>query len=130
MDDAEFLSMLEAATLAPADFNHRAHVRAGFLILGEAPSFGAALDRMERAIRHFAKAHGKEGLYHETITVAFMALINARRVAQPFEDWPAFATANPDLFEPGLLDRYYPKGFLASPAARAAFHLPEVRGAA
>lgn len=124
MDDAAFLSGLEAATIDPADFDHRAHVRAGYLILRAEPAFGLALARMERAIRRFAARHGKDGLYHETITVAFMALINARMASAPAPDWPAFERANPDLFEVGVLTRYYPKDFLAKPATRAAFHLP------
>jgi hypothetical protein len=130
MDDRDFLSALEAATLAPAAFTHRAHVRAGFLILREAPTFGAALDRIERAIRAFAAKNGKDGLYHATITTAFMALIHARMADGEAGDWESFAAANPDLFEAGVLTRYYPKAFLAEPAARAAFHLPPVGEAA
>jgi hypothetical protein len=130
MDDHDFLSALEAATLDPAEFTHRAHVRAGFLILSEAPSFGSALDRIERAIRAFAARHGKDGLYHATITVAFMALIHARMAEQPVSDWESFAASNPDLFEADVLTRYYPKDFLAEPATRAAFHLPPVGVAA
>ena len=130
MDDHDFLSALEAATLDPAEFTHRAHVRAGFLILREAPTFGSALDRIERAIRAFAATHGKDGLYHATITTAFMTLIHARMADGETVDWETFATGNPDLFEADVLARYYPKDFLAEPAARAAFHLPPVGEAA
>jgi hypothetical protein len=130
MNDADFLSKLETAMLAPADFSHRAHVRAGFLMLKEAPSFGAALDRIEAAIRGFAAKHGKDGLYHATITTAFMTLIHTRMAEQPESDWETFAAANPDLFEAGVLTRYYPKDFLGSPSARAVFQLPPVGAAA
>ena len=130
MDDREFLSALEAATLPPADFTHRAHVRAGFLILRESPTFGAALDRIERAIRAFAAKNGKDGLYHATITTAFMALIHARMALRPERGWTAFAAANPDLFEADVLTRYYPKAFLAEPTARAIFLMPPVGKAA
>ena len=126
MDDATFLGELEAATLDPALFNHRAHIRAGFLILCEAQSFGDALKRMEQAIRRFAAAVGKDGLYHETIAVAFMALINERMAAGDATDWASFETANPDLFDSRLLGRYYSKDFLALPGTRATFHLPRV----
>jgi hypothetical protein len=130
MDDRDFLSALETATLDPAAFTHHAHVRAGFLILREAPTFGAALDRIERAIRTFAAKHGKDGLYHATVTVAFMTLIHARMAAKKDTDWESFATGNPDMFEADVLARYYPKAFLADPATRAAFHLPPVGKAA
>ncbi len=130
MDDRDFLSALETATLDPAAFTHRAHVRAGFLILREAPTFGAALDRIERAIRAFAAKHGKDGLYHATVTVAFMTLIHARMAAQGTSGWETFAAGNPDLFEADVLARYYPKEFLANPAARAVFQLPPAGEAA
>ena len=130
MDDRDFLRALEAATLDPAAFTHRAHVRAGFLILREAPTFGAALDRIERAIRGFAAAHGKDGLYHATITTAFMTLIHARMAAEDDTDWKTFAVRNADLFEADVLGRYYPKAVLQSPAARAVFQLPPAGDAA
>ncbi len=126
MDDATFLAELEAATLDASLFDHRAHVRAGFLILSAEPGFGAALARMERAIRRFAAANGKDGLYHETITVAFMALINERMAGGAASDWQSFEKENPDLFDGALLGRYYSKDFLALPGARATFHLPRV----
>ena len=126
MDDTAFLRDLEAATLDAALFDHRSHVRAGFLILREEKGFGDAIARMERAIRRFAAANGKDGLYHETITVAFMALINERMATGPAADWESFAAANPDLFDGTLLGHYYSKDFLAGPGARATFHLPRV----
>jgi len=124
MTDAEFLAALEAATLDPAEFTHRAHVRAGYLILSQAPSFGMALDRMEQAICRFAARNGKDGLYHATITTAFMTLIHERMAFGDHEDWESFAAAHPDLFEAGVLERYYPKAFLARPESRAVFCLP------
>ncbi|WP_297081678.1 hypothetical protein, partial [uncultured Demequina sp.] len=81
-------------------------------------------------IRGFAAKNGKDGLYHATITTAFMALIHARMALHPERGWEAFAAANPDLFEADVLTRYYPRDVLAEPAARAAFQLPPVGEAA
>jgi len=103
---------------------------AAFLILSAEPTFGRALDRMERAIRAFAAANGKDGLYHATITIAYMAAINVRRAEHPGIGWPDFAARNPDLFERAFLERYYPAAFLAQPDVRASFFLPPVRAEA
>lgn len=127
MSDAAFLTALETATLDLSDFTHRAHVRAAFLILSAEPTFGRALDRMERTIRAFAAANGKDGLYHATVTVAYMAAINVRRAQHPGLGWPDFAVRNPELFERTFLQRYYPAGFLAQPDVRASFFLPPVQ---
>lgn len=129
MNDDAFLAGLEACTLDPPEFGHGSHVRAAFLILSREPSFGLALDRMTRAIKAYAASLGAHDKYHETITVASMAVINARMQADgPFEDWPAFATANPDLMAgSGWLKQHYGDAALRSDLARSAFLLPEWR---
>ncbi len=125
MDDGEFLRRLDDCSLPQAAFDHRGHVRAAFLVLGETPGFGAALERMRGLITTYAASIGKAGLYHETITVAFMALINARRVQTGMpQSWDAFAAANPDLFEKDVLARRYDKAVLQSDLARQVFLLP------
>lgn len=124
MTDDAFLRALEDGSLALTDFSHRAHVRAGYLMLKEEPTFGRALDRLANAIRAFAARHGKDGLYHETITVAFMSLIAARKAANDPGDWETFAAAHPDLFEKDILARYYTPDLLRTRRARAVFLLP------
>jgi len=123
MSDDEFLAAFEAATLPLAAFDHRAHVRAGYLYLTR-HGLGAAIDRFGTALRAYAAAHGKHGLYHETITVAFLALINERIARNPADRWPAFADANPELMRRDCLQRFYRPEELASPEARAVFLLP------
>jgi hypothetical protein len=125
--DAAFLTALEGATLAPADFGHRAHLRAAFLYLG-LHDFPGACVAMKRAIQGFAARLGKSTLYHETLTVAYLALVAERRAAESasigFEE---FVGRYPELLERAYLERYYPPGDLDSPAARATFVLPRPR---
>ena len=127
MNDDAFLAGLEACRLDPCEFGHGGHVRAAFLILNREASFGLALDRMTRAIKAYAASLGAHDKYHETITVASMAVINARMQADgPFEEWPAFAAANPDLMAgSGWLKQRYDGATLQSDLARTAFLLPE-----
>ena len=126
MSDDEFLAAFEATTLPLAVFNHRAHVRAGHLYL-TGHGLGTAIDRFGKALRAFAAAHGKQGLYHETITVAFLALINERIARSGAPSWEAFAAANPDLMERNCLAQFYAPEELASAEARAVFLLPRKR---
>ncbi len=125
MTDEDFLRRLADCSLPIEAFDHRGHVRAAYLVLGEADSFGAALERMRALITAYAESIGKAGLYHETITVAFMALINQRRAESGGAlSWEAFAEANPDLFEKEILTARYDTSILKSDLARQVFVLP------
>jgi hypothetical protein len=126
MSDDEFLTAFEATTLPLEAFDHRAHVRAGYLYLARY-GLGAAIDRFGRSLRAFAAAHGKHGLYHETITVAFLALINERIAQGRASDWESFAKTNPDLLQRNCLAAFYAPEELACPEARAVFRLPRKR---
>ena len=126
MGDDDFLTALESATLPLAAFDHRAHVRAGYLYL-ERHGLGGAIERFGTALKRFAAANGKEGLYHETITVAFLALINEHRAHNPGAAWEDFAAANPELLNRNTLARFYAPEELASPEARRVFKLPRRR---
>jgi hypothetical protein len=126
MSDDEFLAAFEATTLPLSAFNHRAHLRAGYLYLSR-HGLGVAIDRFGRSLRAFAAANGKQGLYHETITVAFLALINERIAKSAASDWETFIAANADLTEGNCLAPFYAPEELASPEARAVFLLPRKR---
>jgi hypothetical protein len=87
-----------------------------------------ALAEFSDAIKRFADAKGATGLYHETITWAFLLLIADRDARSPAETWQAFAAANPDLlaWKPSVLNRYYSKELLASDLARRTFLMPDL----
>lgn len=125
MNDEEFLARLEDGSLPAAAFRHRDHLRAGYLYIHRL-GFAGAIAAMASALRSFAAAKGKPDLYHETITVAFVALIN-RHYAEDGcgGDFDAFTSRHPDLFMPGLLDRFYPPGQLTSAEAKMVFVLPD-----
>src|ERR1700675_4451441 len=134
MTDREFIQALESCELAESDFGHAAHVRAAYLYLQEF-DFAEALGRIRRAIRSYAEHLGKPDRYHETITVAYVALIQ-QHICERGDGggWTAFARANSELFQPGLLRHFYPKAQLESDLARTVFLLPrsvtEIAGAA
>lgn len=125
MTDAQFLAALESCTLPEAEFDHRGHLRAAWLCL-RAGSFPEALARMSAALKRYSAHMGKPDRYHETITVAYMAVINERLHAGGDHDsWSDFLRDNPDLADRRLLTHCYRPETLASPTARSIFVLGE-----
>jgi hypothetical protein len=115
-------------TTLPADqFHHRQHVQVAWLFVRK---YGMpdALAEFTAAIKRFADAKGATGLYHETITWAFLLLIAERQARNPSSNWPEFEAANPDLlvWKPSILGRYYSKELLASDLARRTFLMPDL----
>jgi len=123
MTDAEFLAALESGTLPEAEFNHAGHVRAAWLYLRQSP-FPEALAKMSGKLRNYAAARGKPDRYHETITVAYLALISERLLLRSDDgDWRGFVEQNHELLDRRLLTHYYRPETLASPTARRVFIL-------
>jgi N-formylglutamate deformylase len=124
--DAAFLQAFEACTLPPGGFRHRDHVRLAWLYLRDHP-LPEALGRFCAGLKRYAASLGKPGLYNETITVAYLTLVNERRARLGQDaDWENFARANPDLFKhPAALRPYYRDETLRSDLARAVFILPD-----
>lgn len=125
--DDRFVAAFRDGSLPGEEFPHREHVRMAWLYL-ERHTTAEALLHFSQDLRRFAAAKGNPGLYHETITWAYLLLIAERRTgATAGETYVEFADRNPDLFgwKPSLLERYYRAETLASPRARAAFLLPD-----
>jgi hypothetical protein len=124
MTDEEFLRALESCTLPESEFGHRAHVRTGYLYLKKS-NFAEALVQMRRSICAYATHLGKPDRYHETITIAYLALIQQCIVERGEDgDWATFAQSNPELFNPELLSNFYDRDVLESTLARRLFLLP------
>jgi hypothetical protein len=126
LDDQAFVAAFRDTTLPTSAFHHRDHVRMAWLYVREHGPVDAA-PRFVADLQAFARAKGVPGLYHATITGAYIALIAERQHEAPAETWKAFAAAHPDLltWKPGVLDRYYSAERLWSDVARAQFLLPD-----
>jgi hypothetical protein len=114
-------------TSLPADqFHHQQHVQVAWMFVRKY-GMPSALAEFTTAIKRFAAAKGATGLYHETITWAFLLLIADRQARHPADTWEAFEQANQDLltWKPSILDRYYSKELLASDLARKTFLMPD-----
>lgn len=136
MTNQEIIEHFEQRRSPTESFHHADHIRVAFAYVSCYPVL-EALQKFSSALQRFAAAQGKPGLYHETITWAYMFVIRERMLrtgCQPA--WEEFAAENPDLLSweketGGILARYYQRETLSSPAARATFLLPDkvVRGA-
>ena len=123
----DLIRRFEDGTLPASDFHHRDHVRLAWLYLEEEPPL-SALARFTEGLKRFAARNGADGLYHETITWAYLLLIRERKArARAGETWEEFAARNPDLlsWKPSVLDSYYQKETLASDLARRVFLMPD-----
>jgi hypothetical protein len=125
VSDEQFLAAFEACTLPKEDFPHREHVRLAWLYLGR-HDFADASRRVVDGIKRFAARHDVPGLYHETITRAWLRLIaDARRRVPGAGSFAAFLEANPQLAAKGALDAYYDPETLKSGEARASYVAPD-----
>lgn len=125
--DSRWIEAFEAATLPDGAFHHRDHVRTAWIYLQRFPP-AAALDRFARGLRRFAAEKGKPGLYHETITWAYLLLIRERMERDGSEgSFDEFAARHPDLlaWNPSILDSYYRNETLWSDLARRVFVMPD-----
>jgi len=127
MTDENLMRAFESGQVPDGGFHHAQHVRVAWNYLKAHP-LPEALGRFCSALKGFAHAQGAPNLYHETITVSFVLLINERLSRDGArEAWEAFAAANPDLlsWKPSVLDRYYTRETLDSAHARRVFVMPD-----
>jgi hypothetical protein len=122
----EELFALETGALDPALFPHHEHVRLGYEMLGR-HSFGETVTRFSRGLRLLAAKGGRPEVYHETITIAYLALIGERRARVRHGDWREFKANNGDLLEKCCLSRWYQTEQIGSDLARQTFCLPSPR---
>ena len=120
---ANELRALETGALDPSKFPHQEHVRLAYGMLERYP-FGEAVARFSRGVKLLAAKAGRPEVYHETITVAFLAVIGERRARSGSNNWTGFKAENGDLFDRRCLERWYDAEQLGSELARRTFCLP------
>lgn len=127
MTEIEFFEQFENGTLSATLFDHEAHVKMGWIYLKK---YGLleTLQNFSTALKNFAKVNNAAGLYHETITFAFLILINERiKQAESNQNWDEFRENNPDLFDwkNNILKKYYQEKTLKSVFAKKNFVFPD-----
>jgi hypothetical protein len=126
------VARFRTCTLPKAAWTHFAHLRVGAWHVHHRGA-AAALAALREGIRRLNDSHGTVNSptsgYHETITVAYVRLIEAFFAtfddAVPFDDRLAALLAGP-LADRSALLHYWSKERLLSPEARAAWIEPDL----
>jgi hypothetical protein len=125
MRDESELERFAHGELDAAEFRHREHIRMGFEMLRR-HSFAETVYHYSFALRTMAARAGRPEAFHQTKTIAFLALIAERMQSAGVADFTAFAQVNPDLMDKSVLARWYRPERLALDAARRTFLLPDL----
>ncbi|HEY4273975.1 MAG TPA: hypothetical protein VGM68_00705 [Rhizomicrobium sp.] len=120
----EFLERFLAGEIPPQNFRHADHVRAGYELLRTREFLDAAKIYCG-VLKQMTARIGKPEVFHQTVTLAFLALIAERMESGREQDFQSFADANPDLMEKSALARWYSPEKLQAPFARRSFALPD-----
>src|ERR1043165_8017271 len=87
-----------AGKIDPAAFPHAEHLRLAYEMLAR-HAFTEAVSYFSRGLKKLAAKSGRPQLYHDTITVAFLALVGERRAQSACPDWKSFIAENNDLLD-------------------------------
>lgn len=121
------LAAFESGTLDPAKFDHRLHLAIAWAYL-QRDGFPEGALHFRRHLHAYVAKVGAEGKYHETITWAYLVLLNEElSLRSPAgESFDAMIQRRPDLLDHrnGAIARCYGKPQLDSPDARRVFLLP------
>ena len=127
MGDAELVSAFEDGTLDPSAFTHRRHLQVAWYYLRR-HGFAAGGAELCKHLRNFVANVGAAAKYHETITWAYLALLNEEmELRSPAgESFDAMIARRPDLLDHrnGAFSRRYRPAELQNPDARRVFLLP------
>ena len=127
-DDLDFRDAFEAGRVAPANFDHRAHLRLAYVYLCEGP-VDAAMPHMRSALQRFLLRNGVPAAkYHETLTRSWlMAVAYFMDKATGAASFDSFLAQDDRLLDTHIMLTHYRKKTLFSDAARAAFVAPDLQ---
>jgi hypothetical protein len=121
------LCAFESCTLPSANFTHRLHLSLGWSYL-QRYGFPEGVVRFRERLRAYVSAVGAEAKYHETLTWAYMILMNEERVLRSpsGESFDGMIARRPDLLDHrnGTITRVYARDELESDEARRVLVLP------
>ncbi len=111
-------------------FRHKEHVKLAWLYLRKYPLIETIV-KVSEALKMFATVNGAENRYNETLTWAYIFLINERMVRMhDGHTWEEFFDANSELFDwnQNILKSYYREETLNSELAKRVFIFPDRLG--
>jgi hypothetical protein len=128
MTDDEFLKSFEECSLPKRLWTHEAHVRMAWLYLRQRP-LAEVIPIVRQAIQRYNGSLGNAEGYHETITLAYLVLIDDRiDRGSSQETFASFTRGFPTLLDRKMsaLLVHYSRDLLFSPEAREVFVEPDL----
>jgi hypothetical protein len=116
MDDYGF-ALVESGRIET--FGHREHLRLAFLAARASETVDEVAARCRAGIQAVAAAKGVPGVYHETITAAWAAVLLDAASSLPDGGFEALLERHPELMQRGYLERFYSPELLGCEAARS-----------
>jgi len=117
----------ETGSLDPGEFNHRLHLSLAWRYL-QRDGFPEGALNFRRHLQNYVTKVGAQSKYHETITWAYLVLLNEERCLRSpaDESFDAMIQRRPELLDHcnGPIAQCYSKAQLDSPEARRVFMLP------
>lgn len=125
--DLAFAADFAAGRIAPAAFDHAAHLRLAYVFL-TAQSPAEAHRAMRQALQTFLAKHGVDpARYHETLTQAWVLAVRHFMDRTPdTASAEELLAAHPQMRDTRIMLTHYSPELLHSAAARAAFVAPDL----
>jgi len=128
--DSVFVQAFESCAIPLSEWSHRSHIRMAWIYLRLLPP-AEAIAEVRTGLQRFVAAHAVpdslERGYHETITVAWMRLVESAMTHHcQCDSSDAFCDAMPHLLCQTLLRVFYSRDRIRTPAAKAGFIPPDL----
>jgi len=124
--DRRFREAFEADAVAPATFNHEAHVRLAYAYLADG-DVETAVQRMRQALLSFLERNGiPRSKFHETLTRAWVLAVRHFMDKSSSSTAAEFMAKNPEVLDSKIMLTHYSASVLFSADARATFVEPDV----
>jgi hypothetical protein len=124
----QLVESFEACAVAPAEFDHGAHLTVALWYLSELPA-PLAEERMRAGLRRYTAHHNAEAMYNETITLFWLKLVrhflartdSTRPLAERANELLATHSSSKLVFE------YYSHAIIQTPEAKASWVEPDLK---
>jgi hypothetical protein len=124
--DRDFRAAFESCAVAPAQFNHEAHLRLAYVYLVE-NDLTSAQRKMRDALLTFLAAHGiPPEKFHETLTRAWVLAVRHFMTRSASLCFSEFAAKSQPLLDSKVMLTHYSASVLFSPSARASYLEPDL----
>lgn len=127
LNDSEFETQFENASMDPVLFSHEAHLRLAWLYIR---NYGleTAIEKVCSQIKQFDKTHGDGTKFNTTVTVASVKMVNHFVLKTESSDFKTFIFQNPRLKSnfKQLIDQHYEVDIFQNELARIQFLEPDL----